>query len=279
LRGWPNARSSQRRKGRSVHRFERFAGIVASARLARAATARLGFTLCRGFSGRRFIARRADCGRQQAGIEARSRSFLSLFVTTRTAVVAAGAQTTGAALFTSAPLFPVPAIAADKGILGRLIGIAARFLAAIILGAARFLVTVTLFAAGAIFAFAAGIDRLVEAGEIVVVAELAGILGFIALTFGAFLPALVTRAALLFLAQALIGDDAEIVVGELQVVFRLHPIAVHVRILRQLAILFEQLRGIATRPAIDPVKLLTTTATLTVAATAPTVIPTIIVQG
>jgi hypothetical protein len=83
----------------------------------------------------------------------------------------------------------------------------------------------------------------------------------------------------LFLALALIGDDAEIVIGELQVVFCLDPVAVQVGILRQLAVFLQQLRGIAARPAVDPVELLTAATVLAITAAPPTVIPTSIVQG
>ena len=58
------------------------------------------------------------------------------------------------------------------------------------------------------------------------------------------------------------------------------------RIMGQLAILLEQLRRVAPRAAIDPVQLLATATAATtaalrtiVAAAAPTVIPTIVVQG
>ncbi|GAA4761681.1 hypothetical protein GCM10023306_03460 [Novosphingobium ginsenosidimutans] len=71
-------------------------------------------------------------------------------------------------------------------------------------------------------------------------------------------------------------------VGELQVIFGLHAVAVHVGVLGELAILFEQLRRIAPGPAVDPVELLTATTTaLTIATAAPTIVVTtvIVVQG
>jgi hypothetical protein len=68
-------------------------------------------------------------------------------------------------------------------------------------------------------------------------------------------------------------------VGKLEVVFRLDAITIEVRIVRQLAILFQQLRRVAARPAVDPVELLSAAVTLTVAPAAPAVVPTIVVQG
>jgi hypothetical protein len=77
---------------------------------------------------------------------------------------------------------------------------------------------------------------------------------------------------------ATVGNHAEIVIGELQVIFRLHPVAVHLRIMRELLVLLEHLRRIAARPAVNPVGLATL---LTVAAaSAAAIIATILlVQG
>ena len=94
-----------------------------------------------------------------------------------------------------------------------------------------------------------------------------------------FLPAVaVVRAvlALLVLARALVGDDAEVVVGELEVVFLGHAVAVQMRVVRHLAILLEQLRRIAARPAVDAI--LVAPALLAVAATAATIVA-IVIQG
>jgi hypothetical protein len=52
-------------------------------------------------------------------------------------------------------------------------------------------------------------------------------------------------AARLVLLRAHVGDHAEIVVGELQVVLGLHPVAVERRVVRQLAVLLEHLRSVA----------------------------------
>ena len=53
-------------------------------------------------------------------------------------------------------------------------------------------------------------------------------------------------------------------IGELEVIFLKHPVTIKVRVVRQLAILLEHLRGVAARPAIHPVKLLATAAALPV---------------
>ncbi len=73
-----------------------------------------------------------------------------------------------------------------------------------------------------------------------------------------------------------IGDHAEIVIGELQEIFGLHAIIVQLRFLRQLAVFLQQLRGIATRAAINPVALIAAvtaaSAAIAVAATTPTIV-------
>ena len=109
----------------------------------------------------------------------------------------------------------------------------------------------------------------------------AGIVGIVAIAVGLFLPAVLPGAALFFLALALVGNHAEIMVGELEVIFLLDAIAVEVGVMRQLAVLFQQLRRIAARPAVNPVELLAAAATLAIVpAAAPAVVPTIVViQG
>ena len=87
-------------------------------------------------------------------------------------------------------------------------------------------------------------------------------------------------AALLFVLLRLgIGNDAEIVVGKLEVIFRLHPVVVQRCFVCQLAVLFQQLRGIAARAAVDPVDGVAATITATiVAAAAPTIVIALVVQ-
>ena len=83
----------------------------------------------------------------------------------------------------------------------------------------------------------------------------------------------------------IIGEDAKIVIRELEVVFGLNPIVVQLRFARQLLVLFQHLRGIATRAGIDPVvgQIATAAASATVVvivtATATTIVVPIAIQG
>ena len=81
------------------------------------------------------------------------------------------------------------------------------------------------------------------------------------------------------LALASVGHDAEIVIGELEVIFLRHAVAIEVRVVRQLLVFFQKLRRIAPCPAVAPVQLLAAALLAIVAATAPAVITTIVVQG
>jgi hypothetical protein len=81
-----------------------------------------------------------------------------------------------------------------------------------------------------------------------------------------------------FLTQTGIGDHAEVMVGELQVVFGLDAIPVEVGVLCHLAVFFKQLRRIPACTAIDTVELLTAALRTVVTAAAPAVVPTIVVQ-
>ena len=56
-----------------------------------------------------------------------------------------------------------------------------------------------------------------------------------------------------FLTRAIVGEDTEIMVGELQIIFRVHPIAGQLRVARHVAVFFQQLGGVAARPTVDPV--------------------------
>ena len=56
-----------------------------------------------------------------------------------------------------------------------------------------------------------------------------------------------------FKARAAFGEHAEIMVGELEIIFRKHPVARLLRIARERLVLFEQLWGIATRAVIDAI--------------------------
>src|SRR5690606_34788933 len=85
--------------------------------------------------------------------------------------------------------------------------------------------------------------------------------------------------ALIFALCAAIGDHTEVVIGELQVVFGLHPIAVQRRIVRQLPVFFEKLRRIAARAAVDPITLVATALAASTATAAPAIVVAILVQG
>ena len=115
--------------------------------------------------------------------------------------------------------------------------------------------------------------RLVAIVVIVAAARLV-----IADTLAAFLGAVAPHTRF-FLPLALIGKDPEIVIGELKVIFLLHPVSVEMGVVRQLSVLVEQLLSVAARPAVDPVDWLTALLTVITAA-APTVVTTIVViQG
>ena len=91
-------------------------------------------------------------------------------------------------------------------------------------------------------------------------------------------PACAIAAALLVLARLVVGDHAEIVVRELEVVLHLHAVAIVLGVLRELLVLVEHLRGIAARPAVDAVQLSAASALVAVAAPATPVIA-IVIQG
>ena len=88
----------------------------------------------------------------------------------------------------------------------------------------------------------------------------------------------VALGARFVLTGLVVGDHAEIMVRELQVVFRLNPVAIVLRVLSQLLVLVEQLRCVATRPAVDPVELVSATAQIAIYATAATIVA-IVIQG
>src|SRR3546814_9934587 len=64
---------------------------------------------------------------------------------------------------------------------------------------------------------------------------------------------------LLFLAGAEIAVDAEIMVGELQIIFGLDPVAGKLGIARELLVFLDHLHRVAARPAVDPVRLVDAT--------------------
>ena len=108
-------------------------------------------------------------------------------------------------------------------------------------------------------------DALAGIAESVVIA---GELFVLVLLIGpAKTPLLALLPLLLFLAGAIVGQDAEIMVRELQIIFRVHPIAHHLRIARHVPIFLEQLGSIATGAIVDPVAGITIATILATATT------------
>src|SRR5690606_31438195 len=81
-----------------------------------------------------------------------------------------------------------------------------------------------------------------------------------------------------FLLSAAVRHDTEVVIGKLQVILGQHAIAVERSIVSKLFVLFEHLRRVAPRPAVDPVALVAAALTTIVAAAAPTIVIAILVQ-
>jgi hypothetical protein len=220
-------------------------------------------------------------------IRVASRSGID-FAVTRTILVAAGARL----LIAGRSLIAPPIILGRRSVRSSIIAaisIASGFTCPI-LGQVLGPILTAIFwrtirgALGAILTFAAGVDRrLIERGEIAFDVEIARLVTFVAAFFAALLPAVVAAQALLFLPHAGVANHPEIVIGKLQIIFRIHPVAVEMRVVRQLAIFFEHLRGVPACPAVDPVDLLPAASTLragAVATPAPAVIATtIVVQG
>lgn len=88
---------------------------------------------------------------------------------------------------------------------------------------------------------------------------------------------LVARAEallLLLLPGAVVRKDAEIMIGELQIIFRIHPIARHLGIARHILVFLKKLGCIATRAVVDPVAVVAATPVTTIGA--PVIVPTAI---
>ena len=60
---------------------------------------------------------------------------------------------------------------------------------------------------------------------------------------------------LLLKAGAIIGENAEIMVRKLEIIFRHHPVTLHLGVTGKILVFFQQLRGIAPRAVIDAVAL------------------------
>lgn len=122
--------------------------------------------------------------------------------------------------------------------------------------------------------FAAG-ARAARTAIIIVPAILLRIAGIVAL--------IVPLGAGFILTDLVVIYDTKIMVGELQKILGLNPVAIMLRVLGQFLVFIEQLRRIAPRTAINPVKLASATTALwaiTITTAATTIVVTIVVvQG
>ena len=92
-------------------------------------------------------------------------------------------------------------------------------------------------------------------GRAITVVIIAGIVAVVIAVEAVLVIVVVPAEALLLLLlpSAIIRQHTEIMIGELQIIFRIHPIARQLRIAGQVAIFFQQLRSIATRAIINSV--------------------------
>ncbi len=72
---------------------------------------------------------------------------------------------------------------------------------------------------------------------------------------------------LLLLPGAVVGQDAEIMVGKLQIIFRIHPIARHLGVARHIPVFFKKLGRIAARAVVNPVAIVATAPIATIGTT------------
>jgi hypothetical protein len=73
-----------------------------------------------------------------------------------------------------------------------------------------------------------------------------------------FLVVALATLVLLFEAGAAFVEDAEIMVGELQIIFAVHPVALRLRVAGEILVFFEQLGRVAARPIVDAVAIIGT---------------------
>ena len=71
----------------------------------------------------------------------------------------------------------------------------------------------------------------------------------------AIITAIFLARTIFFIARTAIGDDAEVMIGELQIIFRHHTVTLLLGIARECVIFFEQLRCIAARAVINAIAL------------------------
>src|SRR5690606_9337054 len=106
---------------------------------------------------------------------------------------------------------------------------------------------------GAIAPIAMGIRLTVAAvaplfGAVAAFAALLAALGLLLETL--VLVALFALAPVLLEARAILVDDAEIMVRELEIIFGVDPVALHLRVTRQILVFLEQLGGVAARAVV-----------------------------
>jgi hypothetical protein len=106
------------------------------------------------------------------------------------------------------------------------------------------------------------------------------ILALVVVGFERMVAVVRARRAHLVLLRAAVGDDPEVVVGELEIVLGQHAVAVERGVVREFLVLFEHLRRIAPGPAVDPVALMPAAARTAaiVATAAPAIVVAILVQ-
>lgn len=90
-------------------------------------------------------------------------------------------------------------------------------------------------------------------------------------------PIIVALGARFVLPRLVVGDHAEVMIGKLQIIFGLNPVAIVLGVLSKLLVLVEKLRRIATCPAVNPVLIASTALVVAVSATAATIV-TIVIQ-
>jgi hypothetical protein len=180
----------------------------------------------------RFIIGSANCGWQHGEIETRIRAFV---VPLLRAVVALES------------VIPVAAVAVVVAFAAIIPGFAIITLTPVVPLGAAFFATIAIVIADF------GLDALIFAGfNLAVIVAPVAAFTIVAAPF-ALRPAF-------FLAAAVVGEHAEIMVGKLVVIFGLHTVAVQLCILRQLFIFFEHLRRIAARTIIDAILVIITIA-------------------
>ncbi len=96
--------------------------------------------------------------------------------------------------------------------------------------------------------------------------------------FALILEILVARTEallLLLLPGTIVGKDAEIMIGELQKIFRIHPVPRHLRVTRHILVFFKKLGCVATGAVVNPIAVIAATPVTAIGASViiPTAIP------